>query len=60
MFVLSGDFATHPIVASVTSANPSNIGDYLEFTFSGTFDDNGTTRTISGECRVQRDADQNY
>ena len=31
-----------------------NLGD------QGTFDDNGTTRTISGECRVQRDADQNY
>lgn len=60
LFVLSGDFTTHPIVATVTSAIPSNIGDYLEFTFSGTFDDNGTTRTISGECRVQRDADQNY
>lgn len=60
LFILSGDFSTHPIVATITSAIPSNVGDYLEFTFVGTFDDNGTSRSISGVCRVQRDANQNY
>lgn len=60
LFILSGSFTDNPITATVTSANPTNIGDYLEFTFSGTFDDNGTTRNISGECRVQRDTDQNF
>ena len=57
LFLLS---ITQSISTTLTSAIPSSLGDYLEFTFSGTFDDNGTTRTISGECRVQRDADQNY
>ena len=61
LFVLSPDFNTHPIVATITSTIPNNVGDYLEFTFTGTFqDDNNVTRTISGECRVQRDADQHY
>lgn len=60
LFILTADFATHPIVATVTSSNPINIGDYLEFNFLGTFDDNGTTKNISGTCRVQRDTDQNY
>ena len=60
LFILSGNLGTHTIVATVTSANPVNVGDYLEFTFTGTFDDNGTTKNISGECRVKRDANQDY
>jgi len=61
LFILTPDFTTHPIVTTVTSPTPTNIGDYLEFEFSGTFqDDNGNTKTISGVCRVQRDADQNF
>jgi hypothetical protein len=61
LFLISGDFNAHPIVATVSSTNPVNIGDYIEFTFSGTFtDSNNATRNISGVCRVQRDADQNY
>lgn len=59
-FLLSFDISPNLIIASITSTIPNNVGDYLEFTFTGTFDDNGTTRNISGECRVQRDADQNY
>jgi len=59
-FALSYDISPNLIIASITSTIPNNVGDYLEFTFTGTFDDNGTTRSISGECRVQRDADQNY
>lgn len=58
LFLLS---QTQPIVTTITSTIPNNIGDYLEFTFTGTFQDgNNVTRTISGECRVQRGADQNY
>lgn len=61
LFILSGDFNTHPIVATITSTIPNTVGDYLEFTFSGTFqDDNNIMRMISGECRVQRDADQDF
>jgi len=60
LFILSADFSLHPITATLISTVPSNVGDYLEFTFTGNFDDNGTTKSISGECRVQRDADQNF
>jgi len=46
-FALSLDFTANPIIASITSTIPNNVGDYLEFTFKGTFDDNGTTRNVS-------------
>jgi hypothetical protein len=61
LFILSPDFSSHPITATVTSAIPNNIGDYMEFDFTGTFlDENNVTHNISGTCRVKRDADQNY
>jgi len=60
IFVLTPSFTDHPIVATITGIAPNNVGDYLEFTFSGTFSQNGTTKTISGECRAQREADQNF
>ncbi|WP_340155148.1 hypothetical protein [uncultured Winogradskyella sp.] len=61
LFVLSLDFSSHPITATVTSTTSNNVGDYIEFDFSGTYlDDNNVTHNISGVCRVKRDADQNY
>jgi hypothetical protein len=49
----------HPINAQITSTIPTNVGDYVEFTFSGTFTDhNNVQHNILGECRVQRDVDQ--
>ncbi|WP_458626833.1 hypothetical protein [Winogradskyella sp. PC D3.3] len=61
LFMLSPDFTIHQISATVTSAIPTSIGDYIEFEFSGTFtDDSNVTHNISGVCRVKRDADQNY
>jgi len=60
-FLIEADFAMHPITATVTSAIPSNVGDYIEFTFTGMYkDQNGVMQPISGECRAQRDADQNF
>ncbi|MEO8933415.1 MAG: hypothetical protein ABI295_03835 [Xanthomarina sp.] len=61
LFIIEADFSVNPIVATLQSTVPINVGDYMEFTFFGTFqDDNHITRTISGECRVKRDADQNF
>lgn len=61
IFAISTSFVDNPITVTVTSANPVSIGDYIEFTFAGAFQDsNNVTHNISGECRVQRDADQNF
>ncbi|WP_055446439.1 hypothetical protein [Lacinutrix mariniflava] len=61
IFGLSIDYTSNPIDATVTSVIPSNVGDYLEFTFTGTFLDNSNVvHNISGECRVQREVTQNY
>lgn len=60
-FILSADYSVHPIDAEVTSANPINIGDYITFTFNGTFqDENNVTHNIDGMCRVKREVDQDY
>lgn len=49
------------ITAEIVTSAPNNLSDYFEFTFSGNFTElNGTTHTILGSCRAQRDADQNY
>ncbi|WP_290700263.1 hypothetical protein [Lacinutrix sp.] len=59
LFILTADFSAHPIVATVIPPNPVNVGEYLEFTFTGTFQDgNNVTRSIDGLCRVQRGMDQ--
>ncbi|WP_289044168.1 hypothetical protein [uncultured Olleya sp.] len=61
LFLLSSDFNAHPIIATVTSVIPNAVGDYLEFTFVGSYtDDNNVSHSISGECRVQRDANQDF
>lgn len=61
LFILSPDFNQHPIVTNITSSIPVSIGDYIEFTFTGTFtDDSGNIQSITGECRAQRDLDQNF
>jgi len=53
--------SNEPITTTITSLPPNNVGDYIEFIFSGTYiDDNGVLRTISGECRVKRGVDQNF
>lgn len=58
LFVLDSN---QPITAEITTVTPDAISDYFEFTFTGTFTEtNGIVRTISGECRVQRDTDQHY
>ncbi|MGB1295270.1 MAG: hypothetical protein ACPG6V_07285 [Flavobacteriales bacterium] len=48
-----------PINAQVTSAIPVNVGDYIEFSFSGMFTDQYmVSHTLSGVCRTQRELDQ--
>jgi hypothetical protein len=60
LFALSLDFTMSAIITEVTSPNPTNIGDYLEFVFAGTYQDaNNVTHSIEGQCRVLRDMDQN-
>lgn len=53
---------SNPIVCTVTN-HATNVGDYLEFTFSGdyidAFDSSGqTVGTVSGSARILRTADQ--
>lgn len=61
-FLLSVNYSENPIDVTITSAIPNNVGDYLEFSFTGMYTDmaTNTMKTISGECRVQRDADQSF
>ncbi len=60
-FLITADHTVHPIITMVNSSNPTIIGDYIEFSFNGSFqDDSNITHSISGECRVQRGVDQNF
>lgn len=60
LFLINNNFLLHPIVANVTSI-PTAIGDYIEFTFTGTYtDNNNAIHTISGLGRAQREIDQNF
>lgn len=60
-------FFSHPIVLPnnpvncVVTVHPLNVGDYIEFTFSGDYLDASDTSiqgTVSGEGRIKRKADQ--
>ena len=53
---------SNPVVCTVT-VNPNNVGDYIEFSFSGEYIDaldssGNTTGTITGEARILRNSDQ--
>lgn len=60
LFLINNDFLLHPIVANVSNT-PTAIGDYIEFSFAGTYtDNNNAIHTISGLGRAQRDINQNF
>lgn len=60
-------FFSHPIILPsnpvncIVTVHPVNVGDYLEFTFSGNYNeasDASIQGTVSGEGRIKRNADQ--
>ncbi|WP_165748345.1 hypothetical protein [Cellulophaga sp. Z1A5H] len=60
LFFISPDFSINPITATITTAIPTNVGDFIEFSFTGSYVDSANaTHSISGVCRAERDLDQN-
>lgn len=43
------------------SIHPTNVNDYIEFSFSGNYTDtSGNSHTIQGEARIKRGINENY
>lgn len=60
-FVPSPNMVPSNLVVCTVTVHPANVGDYLEFTFSGDYleaTDTSIQRTLQGSGRIRRNADQ--